>query len=106
MNPITIAFGIAEDQVINFFKTKKALSQDTAIELSFDELKKSLDAPELLDEKLTEFTYIKRTTTGKYYLDEKSLKSETNLVIKIILIIFLLIVLISILPIIFYLINQ
>ena len=92
------------EQIINFFKNKQALSYSNAIEVSFNDLKKVLEYPELLDNNFSAFAFIKKTASGKFYLDELALKSQKQLAKRIFMVIFVIISLILILSYMFFLI--
>lgn len=101
INPLVGMLGSTEEQIINFFKNKRATTPNAAIEINFDKIKKSLEFPELIENNFSEFTFIKQTSDGKYYLDEISLKTETKLVKKIFATIFIVVIVTLILFVIF-----
>ena len=78
---------ITEEQLIAYFKDKKAISTNSAINLNIEDLKNKLDIPEFLEKDLSTYGYIKRTKDNKYYLDTRIMVQQTKMLVKIIIII-------------------
>ena len=97
INPLLIMLAATEEEIKKYFKKNNALSPEKAIKIDFNELKKTLELSDLLENGFSEYSFIKKTSSNRYYLDESSLKSQTHLVKKTLLVLFIIIVLIILL---------
>lgn len=96
---------ITEEQVIDYFRKKGALSAKTAITLDFEDLKSKLDVPEFVSKDFSEYTFVKITDSGKYFIDEQELKRQTKLVTKIFIVIGVILVIPVVFSVIAYLLS-
>lgn len=59
-----------EEELIKYFKDRGAISTQTAIVINIPNLRSTLETPEFLEENLSNYNFIKKTSQGKYYLDQ------------------------------------
>jgi len=74
MSIIPISFIQTENGLISYFKQKEALSENTAIDIDEEAIRKTFQSFMMVPLNIKSRTYIIKTERGKYYLDEKLYK--------------------------------
>lgn len=91
MNVAATLLATTEEEVVSYFKNRKAFSPQTAVAVNFEDLKRNLATPDFLEENLLSYNFLKSTSDGKYYLDQQIYSNNSkSLKIFLILLSFLL----------------
>jgi hypothetical protein len=96
MNVAATLLAVTEEQIVEYFQKKGAVSPSTAIPLNIQDLKAHVDVPEFTEESLHFCTFLVQTSSGRYYLDQ-ALLTKNYAILKIVLGAMALLILISVL---------